>query len=263
LNNIAKWDIESGSWVAVEDGFDSPVLSLVATQDTLYAGGLFTASGAVTDLNYVAQYDSSLWAPVGDGFDFTVNTLKLNGTDLYAGGAFTTTGVVTVNNVAKWNSSTSLWEPIGDGFDNEVKALEFLNDTLYAGGLFDASGSTTGLNRIAQWDGSSWLPVSGGVSTSGFFKRVLALKTINGSLYVGGYFETAGSSPANAIAEWNPLTSLWSPLGNGVSNPAPPAEVFALESYTSGSNTYVLAGGRFDTIGDGISAFSIGEYGPV
>lgn len=264
LNNIARFDGES--WVAVGDGFDGPVFSLVATEDTLYAGGIFTTSGAVTDLNNVAQWGGSSWAPIGDGFNGAVNALKLNGTDLYAGGAFTSTGVFggpDLNYIAKWDGS-SLWEPIGDGFDVEVKALEFLNDTLYVGGLFDASGATTGLNRIAQWDGSSsWLPVSGGVSSSNPFKRVVALKSINGSLYVGGYFETAGSSPANAIAQWNPSTSLWSPLGDGVSSTGFFREVFALESYTSGSNSYVLVGGRFDIIGDGISAVSIGEYGPV
>jgi len=42
---------------------------------------------------------------------------------------------------------------------------------------------------------------------------VWCLQVYNGKLFAGGYFTTAGGSPASYIAAWN--GSSWSPLGSG------------------------------------------------
>jgi hypothetical protein len=114
---------------------------------------------------------------------------------------------------------------------------------------------------IAKWDGSSWEEIGGGTN-----RAVHALAVDHdGNLYVGGYFDTAGTVYAHGIAMWDGNT--WSPLGNGVyggpviiwgmigtidpMGPVPVdtgyiGRVFALDVDES---NHLIAGGIFDTAG--------------
>jgi len=98
---------------------------------------------------------------------------------------------------------------------------------LLAGGAFDTAGGLV-CNKIAQWDGSVWYNLSGGVIGS----SVDALYNDNGILYVGGEFTKAGAVNANNIAQWR------SPVGiNKLSNnteckiyPNPSPGIFTIQS---------------------------------
>ncbi|MDT9121901.1 hypothetical protein RSW84_31075, partial [Escherichia coli] len=63
-------------------------------------------------------------------------------------------------------------------------------DSLYAGGSFTSSGSTL-INNIAQWNGSSWLPLGEGLTyDNGEDGTVYALALDNaGNIYAGGSFQ--------------------------------------------------------------------------
>src|SRR5207253_10806089 len=72
------------------------------------------------------------------------------------------------------------------------------------------------VNRLAEWDGCSWLARGGVVD-----RIVAALDVSGGTVYAGGYFThvcgnaacNSGNTTANFIAAWN--GSNWSALGNG------------------------------------------------
>jgi hypothetical protein len=84
---------------------------------------------------------------------------------------------------------------------------------------------------------------------------VYAIVASGSTVYVGGYFATAGSISANSIAKWDGST--WSPLGNGITG----GDFFSRPTVTaiavSGSDVY--AGGRFTRAGD-VGANNIAKW---
>ncbi len=123
-------------------GMNNTVLALaVDGTGDLYAGGFFTAAGAVAAIR-IAKWNGNAWSALGSGMNDTVNALAVDGNgDLYAGGFFTTAGGVPANHIAKWNGSA--WSALGSGLNSIVRALAVDGtDNLYAG---DSSP------RRAQW----------------------------------------------------------------------------------------------------------------
>jgi trimeric autotransporter adhesin len=101
--------------------------------------------------------------------------------------------------------------------------------TVYIGGEFRAVG-TAAAAGIAEWNGSTWLPMGSGL---GGTVRGLALDGL-GNLYAGGLFTNAVLAITN-IAKWNGTS--WSVLGPGING-----EVLAVAADSSGN---VYAGGIF------------------
>jgi hypothetical protein len=99
--------------------------------------------------------------------------------------------------------------------------------------------------RIARWNGSTWLPLSIGMSSLVSSLAVLP----DGTLIAGGNFVTAGGATANSIARWNGAS--WSAMGTGMTGPV---EAIA---FTSGGD--LIAGGGFTTAG-GVPARSIARW---
>ncbi len=254
-NNIAKWD--GASWSPLGGGIDSiaGVRALAVFDDgsgegpALYAGGYFEEAGGIS-ANNIAKWDGTSWSPLGAGIDGVVDALAVfddssgGGPALYAAGFFTTAGGLTVNRIAKWDGKS--WSPLGEGMDGAVHALAVFDDgsgagpALYAAGGFETAGGVIA-NRIAEWDGSTWSPLSSG--TDGI---VLALSVFDeGSgdgpaLYASGGFENAGGVTAKRIAKWDGLS--WSPLGYGMYS-----GVWALAAFDdrSGHGPALYAGGFF------------------
>jgi trimeric autotransporter adhesin len=94
LNHIARYDIGGGTWSALaHHGLNNNVAALAVNGNDLYAGGYFakTSDNAVTDLNYIARYDTSggAWSALpNQGLSSDVFVLKVIGADLYVGGDF-------------------------------------------------------------------------------------------------------------------------------------------------------------------------------
>jgi WD40 repeat protein len=180
------------------------------------------------------------------GLNDTVQALVV-GPDgaLYAGGMFTTAGGVVANRIARWDGTQ--WHSLGSGMTGGyyagVKALVFGHDgSLYVGGEFSTAGGVTA-NNIARWDGAQWHPLGSGMS-GGYNPYVSALAVgLDGSLYAGGAFTTAGGVTTNNIARWDAGTSSWHPLGSGMDIYG---AVYALAFGPDGS---LYAGGRFYTAG--------------
>jgi trimeric autotransporter adhesin len=270
-NNIAKWNgavwsslgtgtrsvVDGGTSGGVNDGTVNALAA--AANGDLYVGGLFLEAGGVR-ASYVAAWNGTTWSSVGagpgNGVDAGIYALAVAGNgDVYVGGAFTQVGGVPVNRVAKWNGVA--WSALGTGASNGFNEVVFAlavagNGDIYAGGGFTQVGGVT-VNNVARWNGTSWSALGTGAG-NGVDGTVYALAMAgNGSVYVGGYFNRAGTGVANNIALWN--GTAWSPLmtgmGNGVDRP-----VYALAMAGNGD---IYAGGDF-TQASGITANHIARW---
>jgi hypothetical protein len=213
-NRIAMWD--GSHWSALGSGMDDPVYALVLDGGgNLYAGGNFTSAGGAS-ANYLAMWDGSHWSALGSEVDGPVSALVLRGDGkLYAGGWFTTAGGVSANYVAMWDGSS--WSALGSGMDGTVWPYDVYalaldgSGKLYAGGWFTTAGDVSA-NHVAMWDGSRWSALGSGMDgPNGPTVYALALDG-SGSLYVGGWFTTAGGQPSSSIARWSPLRRIYLPL---------------------------------------------------
>lgn len=146
------------------------------------------------------------------------------------------------------------WCSLGDypGVDGGVYAT-VVDDAgnLYIGGSFHIVGGVLA-DGIAKWDGTNWSALqsgSGAVFPFNIVAQVSALAVLNGEVYAGGVFTTAGKVAATNIAKWN--GNSWLPLDSGVKG-----GVSALA--VSGSDLFV--GGGFTTAGGKVSGFMARAY---
>ena len=199
VNRIAKWS--GTAWSSLGSGMGGAVLALAASGTDLYAGGEFTTAGG-TSANRVARWNSSLsrWNALGLGVDSTVYALAASGTDLYAGGSFTAAGGTSVDYIAKWNGTT--WSELSSGMNGSVYALSISGINLFAGGSFTTAGGTSA-SSLAVWNGDGWSAVGSGTTgdNDNTYRDIVSLATTGTSLYVGGYFSTAGPRSAGRIAK--------------------------------------------------------------
>ena len=265
-NNIARWN--GTTWLPLGGGMTSeytPVVRALTVFDdgdgpALYAGGCFTAAGAV-GASDIARWDGAEWSPLGsgisdDGWHAGVCALAVfddgSGPALYAGGDFDTAGGISARGIARWDGTG--WSPLSGVVSGVVNALAVFDDgsgsALYAGGDFGMVGGVTADN-IAKWNGSSWSAV--GTGTSGIVSALAVFDDGSGpALYLAGSFSTAGGAEASGVAKWDGST--FSSLGEGMKHGYYyPAHVFALAVFDDGTSSGLYAGGDFTTA-DGISA---------
>jgi len=156
----------------------------------------------------------------------------------------------------------SLWDnAIGQpGMNSSVHAFAVFDDgtgpALYAGGQFTTAGGVT-VNRVAKWDGVSWLPIGDGMNN-----HVLALAVFDDgsgpALYAGGRFTSAGGVSANRVAKWD--GSGWSPLSSGLGGMVFNDAVYALTVFDDGSGASLYAGGQFTIAGFGTIVNRIAKW---
>lgn len=198
----------------------------------VYIGGNFANLATEGNADDIAYYDGSAWGALGTGTDDgDVRALVFapDGT-LYAGGAFTGMGGVgTTARIAAWGGAA--WAALGDDVnDGTVHALVIGQDGyLYAGGTFTgvgdgAAGTVANTSRIAYYDGSAWNAMGTGMNNA-----VYALTVgLDGKIYAGGAFTTAGGNAAANTAVWD--GSSWAAMGTGAGN-----SVFALATGLDGT----------------------------
>ncbi len=155
---------------------------------------------------------------------------------LYACTVYNGQLIVGGQNVYRWNGTAFVY--LGGGiYDGTVNAFTIYNGDLIMGGSFRIFPSGGGaILYLAQWDGSSWSAIGGGLNN-----WVYALTVWNGDLYVGGVFTTVGSPTpitANGVAYWN---GAWNGTGLGCQH----GIVQAFQPY----NGYLFVGGSFTTAG--------------
>jgi hypothetical protein len=218
----------------------SSVRALVASGNTVYAGGSFDHIGSNAIVN-LAALDSLTGNPVA-GFtapnpDNQVLALSLTNQSLYLGGAFGQlagpTGRSHVAAVDPASGAIQGWNP---GADDIVYSLAASCSTVYAGGSFQNIGGQP-RDRIAALDpvngqASGWDPQSD--------STVLTLARSGATVYAGGSFSLIGSAPRAHIAALDADTakaSDWNPYSDYT------VRAIALDGST------IYAGGTFTNIG--------------
>lgn len=176
-------------------------------------------------------YASTNWDPDGAG--------PLQPQLVLAGG-FTLAGNRLCNFVGAQDPSSGDWSTFAGGMNDDVRALLVTaSGELIAGGEFTtADGSPA--NRVARWNGTTWLPLGSGCDGD-----VNALAELpNGDIVAGGEFLTAGGAAVNNIARWD--GSSWQPMQTGVAWPNPPSgRRAAIEALATLPNGSLVAGGWF------------------
>jgi N-acetylneuraminic acid mutarotase len=97
LDHVARYDATGGTWHGLSNqGLNTGVSALTMVSNTLYVGGQFTQTGdgAVTNLGYIALYDTTAatWEALpNQGLNNWVYVMAAVGSDLYVGGEFSQT----------------------------------------------------------------------------------------------------------------------------------------------------------------------------
>ncbi|HTA28111.1 MAG TPA: T9SS type A sorting domain-containing protein [Bacteroidia bacterium] len=143
------------------------------------------------------------------------------------------------------------WSTYGNGIGpwsaGQVFGITTYNGNLFVTGVFSTAGNDSA-RSIAQWNGTTWDSVGGGIDGAGY-----ALCEYNGKLVLGGQLSIAGGNAANNIAQWN--GTLWSALGSGINGIANNTYVYSLCVF----NGNLYAGGVFNSAG-GNPANNIAEW---
>jgi hypothetical protein len=156
--------------------------------------------------------------------------------EIYIGGWFSTPpdGAAPTQGLLKWNGTT--WVSVAK-FTGAVNTIGTFGGRLYVGGGFKTVNGMPA-NAIASFDGSSWSALGDGIAGSPTDSgTVQAMTYVNGDLYVGGHFTTAGASVVANIARWDGST--WSGLGSGVEN-LTDLETDGTDLYAAGYNLYTI-----------------------
>jgi hypothetical protein len=162
----------------------------------------------------------------------------------------------------------TLWSALGVGTNGIVLASAVdINGNLYIGGEGITEvyyGSTTvSVKNLAMWNPttSQWSDVGGGIQNVGstVVPFVTAIMIDGSNIYIGGLFNTAGTTltPVKNIAMWN--GTQWSDVGGGVSGATIIVSVFTI---TSDGNGKIYVGGIFSTVGVSTAAYSIAIWTP-
>ena len=126
---------------------------------------------------------------------------------LVVGGNFNTIGGVAAQNIAQYDPSTATWSPFGVGIPPTVLCLTLYNNQVMAGCLGDNDVGTFD-QTVRRWNGTTWEGLSATNTGS-----VYDMTVYNGSLYIGGSFQThfvaTPSVQAHFIARWLPAQNLW------------------------------------------------------
>lgn len=219
---LARW--KGGNWQLIGE-FETAGHSVrdmaVDSQGNIYVGGTFTKIDDI-EMNNVAMWDGTSWHNLGAGMDNTVHAIAINtnGT-VYAGGSFESADGKSISYIAEWDGNE--WHSLEGSPNNTVLSIEpGANGDIYVGGLFthiDVGTTAVSVNQIARYgdhEGSNfWFPI-----VSGFLRGVngvvYSLHYVDGDLYVGGDFSSAGPVNARSIAKFDTGNNSWTAYGDGL-----------------------------------------------
>ena len=275
--NVAMWD--GTNWNELGLGLYGPScyeregLALkIHPNGDVYVGGRFHEAGG-DNAYHVARWDGSTWHHLGTRWglngDVYAIEIKPDGSEVYFGGDFTDewgnpgSGLT---RVAKYIVATETFEPIGTGFDDIVLKLKLSQaNELYAAGMFRHSGSRD-INYLSVFKGGAWLPIGNNdiddqVDTIEFNSQ--------GTLVIGGHFQTIGDLSVRGLAYWNgsnflrPDINFPSEFTRVMPKPDPSCPT---QTTTDNTNIMALTFGEDDDLfagGESLSYMPGGYVGPL
>jgi len=246
---VSLWN--GTNWDSLGSSISGTVLSIVKYNGFIYAGGSIVIKDSLGNWvgANICYWDGANWMlpPGGGANPAGVVILYADGNDLYVGGTFNTIGGMAANQFARFDGSSWHTYPSIDPTGTYVNAIAIYNSELYIAGNFNAG---FGKADIVKYDGTNWVSVGGGFTGGNTWVR--DLRIYQGSLYVGGYFQTAGGDPGNNIAIWNGTS--WSQPANGVM----PASVEEMHEF----NDELYVGGQINNA-SGIPVLNIAKWNGI
>ena len=170
------------------------ITSLTVYNGQLVAGGRFNSIGGVP-AGGIASWDGVSWRALGDtpfNAYFAGVQLASYGGLLYAGGAFFLPGRNAP--LVAWDGTS--WSVI-DGISGAIRVMAVAGASLVVGGDLSLGDSPQHVT-LAGLLSHRWMSLGSGVNG-----EVTSLLGYNGSLYVGGWFSSAGGKGSYGIARWN------------------------------------------------------------
>ena len=237
---VARWTPSNNQWRSFSsaDGSNGTgenggaVITLFASNNTLYAGGQFSQMTNVATPAKAALFDGVQWSaiPSGLGPVGTIYGLLPHAGQLFVAGS----GLSQVNQIARFDGAA--WQPLSNGLDAPVLRLAVYQNTVVAAGLFNrtcanAPGSPAGcagsssvlVGNTVQWDGSQLKPINPILGGSGLQGSLIAsgasgLYAGSNALFIGGLItgaaSTAGSTSFYGLASTSNLSSSWATPGS-------------------------------------------------
>lgn len=205
------------------------------------------------------------------GIRGSVYTMASDGENLYIGGAFVSAGNTAANNIVKWDGNN--WIPIGEGAENglngAVQGIAFSDGKLFVGGLFSKAGSVDA-NGVAYWDGSKWNTL-GSDSTNGLRRITVymndstavepgfaySLYEHDKKIYIGGFFQMAGTDTTNGVTAWDINTESWETFDGGLGSLHDDDPVYAYTFQAKDDTLFI--GGKFYNAG-GVPAKNLAKW---
>ncbi len=181
--------------------FTGGVYALTADSNgVLYAGGTFTNLDGDLAADNIAAYDGA-WHAVGGGIGTFVRSLTASGTTVYAGtDKVNVGGIAHADYVVKWNGTE--WKALGantagnNGWFTStayIYSLAVNGSLLFATGSFQNANGQPAADNVAWFDGTTWRALgSNGAGDGPWSGQGNALAVVNGQLYAGGSFTSAG-----------------------------------------------------------------------
>ena len=228
-DGLAKWD--GSQWSALPGNLFLSVDALAVHGNQLVVAGTSLATGAMA---HIARWDGTNWSALGGGLDDGPDGLGVHGGMLYAAAKLEWPA----SGDAIWRWDGTAWSVFEDQLDERVYAFGTHEGRLVAAGRFQSIGGIAA-NSIAQWNGTTWVPLGAGLGNGLQNQRVEALCDYNGALWATGFFESAGGAPARHVARWD--DSAWSPMGTGTD--------WSSSALVAWGGSIVVAG-AFETIDD-------------
>lgn len=245
----------------------------IASNNTLYAGGAFTAAGGAAATNRIAQYNrqTDTWSKIGATGSANGDVYAITeGYDgiIYIAGAFTTINGVAANRIAAFNPSTNTVSALGTGLNGTAYGIAIgTGGRIYVVGSFGSAGGVANTNLIAVWSTatSTWSSVGGGITSGAILKGVVTAK--NGHIIAGGRASTFGVTSATNIAEYTPSTNTWAAMAGGLTN-AYSLPASYIETIAVGPDGTIYAGGNITGSGGvattlGIAAWNGSNWSPL
>ncbi|MFD3443307.1 hypothetical protein ACFDTO_01750 [Microbacteriaceae bacterium 4G12] len=252
---------------------------VAVTGDTVYIGGDFAGPMAGMPegtYNRIAAWDGLAWQRMGAGLDGIVHAIAVVGQDVYVGGDFSIAGGKAVaNHLARWDGAT--WFAVAGGVANSetptiatVRGLASDGRRLYVAGVFDSVGSGAAAVpargfAVLDLGTGTWSSPEGGLGFLGRQGEGRVVAVLAGRVFVGGYFDAAGSVPASSLAALDPETGTWSAVGEGIRSGEFVGSVESLAVDDASATLFI--GGTFTSAGpvatSGVATLSGDTYGTL
>lgn len=219
---VSTW--RSGSWYTVHSGSIDPAGYVYALEaragvsplyDEVFVGGAFNSIASLAVADGIAKYmrlGGGGWYAAG-GFgpttgDYQTVRALTNAPDgnLYAGGYFSEADGSTARRVARWNGSQ--WLSVGNGLGSDTaNASEYISrlsvdseNRVYAAGVgVTTAGPLTLIEKVAEYEGGAWYPLS--VDLPGSPEVSAVCVDSDDTLYLG--FSTFGTAVVPGINNTN------------------------------------------------------------